>query len=300
MQIITITVSAIISWALLSVVSRILLVNFDLDPWLFSFLQLVSGGLTLLLIGYRGAGGANSFARPSTWVLGALRVLSAALYTAVLAIISVLETGIISALNLPVVAVFVWVLHKQRPSAIAWVGHAILLVVVTVMARRLESDLQLTVLGLMGLNAMCLAAMNLIAEQHPENKTATLSGRAWFTGVVLAITAAMFLCLRILQGQEILTQITIPLILSSVIVGMFLRAPSMFLAFWAVSNAGAQGYTAAISLLPLFGMMFEQAAVAVGLLDTSRFQVESLYLALVALAGTLLIWFSGQAFVQKK
>ncbi len=73
----------------------------------------------------------------------------------------------------------------------------------------------------------------------------------------------------------------------------------MFLAFWAVSVAGAQGYTAAIALLPLFGMVFEQSAVWLGLLDTSRFQLENFYIALLALAGTLLVWSSKHTFGPK-
>ena len=37
-------------------------------------------------------------------------------------------------------------------------------------------------------------------------------------------------------------------------------------------------------------MVFEQIAIAAGLLDVSRFEYEFLYIAILALAGTLLIW----------
>ncbi|MEM7667616.1 MAG: EamA family transporter [Pseudomonadota bacterium] len=296
MQPILITISAIVSWALLSVVSRVLLVNLDLDPWMFSFLQLVAGGLALLFIGYRGAGSSSSFLRPSTWMLGALRVLSAALYTAVLASISVMEAGIIGSINLPVIAILAWGLSRKPPVGLAWIGHAVVLAAVALMTFRLEADLRPVILGLMGLNAVCLAAMNLIAEHHPENTSATLSGRAWFSGVVLAITAAAFLGLRLLQGGEIVNALSTSLIVSSIAVGVLLRAPSMFLAFWAVNIAGAQSYTAAIALLPLFGMMFEQTGVYLGVLETTRFQFENLYIAVFTLAGTLLVWASKQSF----
>lgn len=159
----------------------------------------------------------------------------------------------------------------------------------------MESDVRTIVLGLMGLNALCLGAMNLIAEYHPENKSASLSGRAWFSGVVLAITAAAFLVVRTIQGGEIIGAFSWSLVVSSVTVGVLLRAPSMFLTFWAISVAGAQGYTAAIAFLPLFGMMLEQTAVALGLLDASRFQFEFLFFALLALVGTLLVWVAKRA-----
>ena len=287
---ITITISAVLSWAILSVASRIILISFDIDPWMFSFLQLVAGGVALLAIGLKGAGARRSFTRISTWMLGAFRVLSAALYTAVLAIISVLEAGTIGAINLPVIAVMVFLLSRTPPRGLAWVGHLIILVSVALMAMQLESEVRAIVLGLMGLNALCLGAMNLIAEYHPENKSASLSGRAWFSGVVLAITAAAFLVVRTIQGGEIIGAFSWSLVVCSFTVGVLLRAPSMFLTFWAISVAGAQGYTAAIAFLPLFGMMLEQTAVALGLLDASRFQFEFLVFALLALVGTLLVW----------
>lgn len=286
--------SAIVSWALLSVGSRALLVSLDLDPWMFSFLQLVAGGMTLLFVGYHAAGSSESFLRPSTWILGVLRVLSAALYTAVLAIISVLEAGVIGSMSLPVVAVIVWLLRRKPPPGLAWVGHGLVVASVVLMTSRLEGDLRLVVLSLMGLNAICLAAMNLIAERHPENVSASFAGRAWFSGVVLAITASVFLGLRLLQGGAFVMAVSAPLLMSGIAVGVLLRAPSMFLAFWAVSVAGAQGYTAAIALLPLFGMALEQAAIMLGLLEASRFQATNLFIALIALAGTLAVWASNQ------
>lgn len=63
---ITITISAVLSWAILSVASRIILVNFDIDPWMFSFLQLVTGGVALLAVGFKGSGARRSFNRIST------------------------------------------------------------------------------------------------------------------------------------------------------------------------------------------------------------------------------------------
>lgn len=257
---------------------------------MFSFLQLVAGGITLLAIGARGAGATQSFTRTSTWVLSALRVLSAALYTAVLAWISVLEAGTIGSINLPVIAFLIFMLNRATPSGLAWLGHVMILMAAALMAFQFQPDVRAAVLGLMGLNAVCLGAMNVIAERHPENTSSSLSGRAWFSGVVLSITAAVFLGVRVVQGGEAFGTLDGPLILSSLLVGVLLRAPSMFLTFWAISVSGAQGYTAAIAFLPLFGMAIEQIAIAVGFLEISRFEYEFVYIAILALAGTLLVW----------
>ncbi|MEL7117565.1 MAG: translation-associated GTPase, partial [Pseudomonadota bacterium] len=92
-RVVTVTLSAMACWALLSVISRILLLRYGIDPWAFAFLQLCAGGLALILLGARRGQNLASFRRPTTWIIGALRVTSAALYTAVLAWISVLEAG---------------------------------------------------------------------------------------------------------------------------------------------------------------------------------------------------------------
>ncbi|MEM7173476.1 MAG: DMT family transporter [Pseudomonadota bacterium] len=290
MKTIFVAISAVLLWSLLSVISRILLVNLGLDPWNFSFLQLVAGGGVLLLAGWRGGHALSSFTRPSTWVLGALRVLSAALYTAVIASISVLEAGVIGAMNLPVVAVFVWGLTHRQPSGIAWAGHVIVILAVVLMAGRLEPGMRGLAVGLMLLNAICLAAMNLIAERHPENTGGTPAARIWFSGVVLAVTASLFLGARLIQGGHVTGMLDPALLLAGLGVGVFLRAPSMFLTFSAIKMAGAQSYTAAIALLPLFGMVFEQTSVWFGFLDVSRFQFANVCIAILALGGSLMVW----------
>ncbi|QBY01552.1 hypothetical protein E2K80_13145 [Rhodophyticola sp. CCM32] len=287
-----ITTGAILCWALLSVVSRILLLAYDLDPWMFSFLQLFAGGVALLILSGKGGLDLTSFVRPSTWVLGALRVLSAALYTAVLVWVSVPEAGIFGALNLPVVAIIVWIVMGQRPARFEWVGHGLALGAVVMLALQLEPGFRTTVLGLMGLNALCLAGMSLLVEAHPDNRSDLPGARTRFTGAVLLVTAIVFLAARIVQTGSVDGRVDMTLILSSVAVGIFLRAPAMLLAFWSIRLAGTQNYTAAISLLPVFGLVFEQLAVALGLIETSRFQIGTVYLLGLVLLGTFLILFA--------
>lgn len=281
-----VTLGAIVWWALLSAVSRVLMVNYNLDPWLFGFLQLCTGGIGLLLISGRGALDLRSFKRPSTWAISGFRVLSAAIYTVVLASVSVLEAGTLGGINIPVLAVMLWVISSKRPGALEWVGFAVILIAVFVMAFRLEAGVQLRVISLMLVNASCLAAMNLLAERHPENLSENFADRFRFTGAVLLITAILFVVVRLLQNGSFAGLGDPVLLLASTVVGVTLRAPAMVLAFWSIKLAGAQGYTAAIAILPLVGMMFEQIAYAVGLLDVSRFQLDILWLALAVLLGT--------------
>lgn len=284
-----VTFSSMLCWAILSVVSRILLLHFGFDPWAFSFVQLCAGGVMLLMISGRGALNPISFLRPMTWVLGALRVVSAALYTTVLASVSVLEAGILGTLNLPIIVIAVWVLSRKRPTRMEWVGHLLILGAIGILVQTLEPEIRYVVAWLMGVNALCLALITLLSERHPDNISDLPGARARFSGAVLLVTAAFFLVARLVQAGPGETGVGMPLLASGVLVGIILRAPAMYLAFWSIRLAGAMGYTAAVTLLPVFGMMFEQMAVAAGLLESSRFRIETLGLVVVVIAGTLLV-----------
>lgn len=283
---IIVTIGGILCWALLAVVSRILLLRFAFDPWSFSFVQLCAGGSVLLAVSARQGLPFRSFARPATWILGMLRVLSAALYTALLVWVSVLEAGVLGATNVPVIAMAAWVVLQRRPARGEWLGHLVILLAALVLAGSLESDIRAQAVGLSVLNAICLAAITLLAERHPENVSDAPGVRLGFTGAVLMVTAAITLAIRMAQGDGGADEIDWSLLIAGAAVGTTLRAPSMVLSFWSIRLVGAQGYAAAIALLPLFGMVFEQAAVATGLLAHSRFETATLILALIALAGT--------------
>lgn len=284
-----VTAGAILSWALLSVVSRIVLLNFGLDAWSFSFIQLCAGGLVLLVLGGRRSLELSRFARPAIWVLGVLRVLSASLYTAVLVWVSVLEAGTIGSVSVPLVAVAVWMLSGRRPGRGEWFGHLVILCAVAALLAGLEGAVRYAVAGLMGLNALCLVGIAILAERHPDNLSDEPGVRLRFTGSVLLVTAALFLAARFMVGGAAAAAWDWRLLEIGVAVGVLLRAPSMVLSFWSIKLVGAQTYTAAVAFLPLLGMAFEQIAVAAGLIDDSRFQIETLFLALCAVAGTLLV-----------
>ncbi|AHD11544.1 hypothetical protein [Phaeobacter gallaeciensis] len=286
---IVVTVAAMFFWALLSVVSRILLLKYDLDPWMFSFIQLCAGGTALILLSGERRLDTSSFSRPTTWMLGALRVTSAAIFTAVLALISVLEAGLVGTLNLPVIMLVVWVMSGTRPSSLETIGQLLVFGAILAILWCLEADIRGPATWLMVLNAFCLAAITLLSERHPDNLGDQPGARARFTGAVLLVTATIFLGVRSVHDGFSTAPVSMPLLISSVAVGVFLRAPAMFFVFWSIRLVGAMRYTASVTLLPLFGLIFEQWAIAAGLLDVTRFRVVTLYLAVIIVVGTAVV-----------
>ncbi len=294
---VAITLAAILSWTALVAASRVLLLRLGLDPWAFSFVQLVAGGGVLLAAGGRRRLDLSSFRRPSTWILGVFRVLSAASYTAVLAWISVLEAGVLAAVNVPMVAAAVWLAFGRRPARGEWLGHLAIGIAILPLVASLEGGLRHPAVGLMLFNEVCLVAGTLLAERHPDNLSDEPGARLRFTGAVLLVTGALFLAIRLAQAGIVgglagsATDIawSWPLLIWGTVVGVALRAPSMVLSFWSARLVGAQNYMAAASLLPVLGMLLEQAAFAGGLIDVSRFRPETAVLALGIVAGTLLV-----------
>ena len=286
---ILVTLGAVLSWAALLAASRVLMLRLGLDPWAFSFVQLCAGGVVLLAVGGSGRIGVSSLGRPATWMLGVLRVLSAASYTAVLAWLSVMEAGVLGAINVPLVAIAVWLAFGRRPARGEWLGQSVILATILPLVAGLDGGLWHPAVGLMLFNEVCLVAATLLAERHPDNISDQPGVRLRFTGAVLLVTAALFLAVRAAQGETADGLWDWRLLAAGAAVGVAFRAPSMVLSFWSIRLVGAQNYMASAALLPLLGMILEQAAFAAGLIDVSRFRVGTALLALGVVAGTLLV-----------
>jgi len=286
---ILVTFAATFWWAALSVTSRALLLKLSLDPWMFTFIQLCAGGAILLLIGGRKTASIQSFKSPYTWVLGVLRVISAALYTSILGYVSVLETGTIGTLSVPFIAIFAWISGGDRFSRTEWVGHLMIMAGIMVIIWQLNPEIRQTTTILMLLNAASVVAMNLLAERHPENSSSHMGVRLRFTGSVLLVTAGIFMGLKLLQGELTGQMWDLDIVIAGVAVGVLLRAPSMVFAFWSIKLIGALKYTVAVSALPFVGFAIEQATIKLGLLDQSQVQFDTILLAALVLAGTFVV-----------
>jgi len=284
-----VTIGSVFAWAALAAANRILLLRFGLDPWTFTFVQMCAGGAALLATCGWGRLDLASFCRPATWVIGALRVLSAALYASVLARVSVLDSGILGAVNMSMVAVSIWLVFGRRPARCEWPGHVVIVISILLLVADLPGGLWNPAVLLMSLNEVCMVATTLLAERHPDNVSDDPRPRLQFTGALLLITAVLFLAVRTASGETMAAVWNWRLLVAGAAVGVALRAPSMLLTFWSIRLAGAQNYVAALSLLPLLGMVFEHSASIVGLIHVSHFEADNVPLALGVVAGTVLV-----------
>ena len=287
-----VTGGAVLSWAALLVVSRVVLLRYQIDPWSYSFLQLAAGGAALVAAGGLRQPDFTVFRRPSTWALGVLRVLSAASFTAVVVWVNVLEASVLGSINVPLAALAVWALLGRRPTRGEWVGHLVLLLAVAWLLLGLEAEILRPVLTLMLFGEACLIGATLIAEKHPDNLSARPGARLRLSGAVLLVTALLFLAIR--GGSDGIAALaptawSWPLLTAGVLAGIGLRAPALVLSFWSIRLIGGQNYLAAVAVMPLLGLGLEALAAAGGFIEVFRFSPAQLPPAFGVVLGSLLV-----------
>lgn len=292
-----VTLAAVGSWALLLVVSRALLLAWDLDPWAFSFIQLITGGLFLLLLSSGGSVPVSALRRLDTWIFGGLRVLTASAFTAALVHVSVLQVGLLGVMNVPMAVLAVWFVFGRVPGRRELPGHLAILTGIALLIARLDGGLANPAVWLILISEIAVVASSLIAEAHPNNQGDGLRARLRFTGLTLVVTALIFLVVR--AGQSMLTGdggalgldgLTSPsLWLAGLVVGVALRGPSMYLTFWSINAVGTHNYLAAVAFLPLVGQAFEYLLALGGWLPMPALDIYDLGLIVAIIGGACLI-----------
>jgi hypothetical protein len=299
---IAVTATAIATWSLVLVISRNLLLHHGFNPWSFSFVQLLAGGLLFALFPGRSGAEQTPLAHrlrpltdPRTLLLGLLRVLSASSFTAAVVHVTVSEASVIGSISVTLSAISVWVLFKRRPAPWEWLGHGMLIALILILIPSLDGGWRNPAILLLVFNEFCVVASSLIAERHPDNLKDDTSTRVRFTGSVLLVTAALLLAIRLIdresgtQFDELVVSLPVPLVVYGIIVGITLRAPAMLFSFWSIRLIGAQNYMAAAASLPLAGLAMAGIAEYMGLLPVTAVLPQLANAVLVQLACLMIL-----------
>ncbi len=278
-------------WAVLLVVSRIVLVTYDVDPWSFTFVQLIAGGAVSIAAS---AGGEpvdwSSLRRGRTWLYGAFRVTTAAAFTAALAHTTVTYAGLLGTINLVLGVIGATLVYGRWPSRPEYAGLAVVLAgVALVAATRLDGGLRNPAVALMLVSELAVVGAALVAESHPDNAGESRNVRLRFSGVVLVLTASLFLALRLVQqaidgGPLGDTVDTSPAMwIAGIVVGVTLRGPAMYTALNATRLVGAEVYLMVAASLAFIGLVLETAAGALGVADPPTFDaIDGVLLVTIA------------------
>ncbi|MBG6155362.1 hypothetical protein IWQ52_000011 [Labrenzia sp. EL_159] len=299
--------ASLASWALLLVTSRVILFAWPVDPWLFTLIQMMAGGIFLIAIAGRGKGFADALSDPFTWLYGGLRVATAAFFTAALTYTSTYNAAFLGIVSVPISLAVLWLILSRQPSRIELPGHCVVFFGFVFLAGSLDDGWRNPAIVLMILSELCVVASTLIAEFHPLNQTSDTRQRARLTGIMLLASAFVMLILATGFGfvaqwlpdlqsgiPETLTRMTDPsevfnpaLWISATLVGVVLRGPSLFLALKAIHHVRTEKYIAAMAGLPFLTFAMETLAVSFGWLAPSHSTQMTVFWGSVMTFGSL-------------
>lgn len=290
---------AVGSWALLLALSRAAVLTWGLDPWMFTFLQLISGGAFLLVVSSGAETGTTALRRPDTWLIGIFRVATAAFYTVALVYVDVMQASLFNAYGTPLAAVAVWLVFSRRPSRLELWGHVPILIGSVTVASGFEGGFTNPAVFFLLLSGICVLGANLLAERHPHMAALSPRTRIRVTGAVLLLTAFGFAGWRALQavvgwagpsGDFEASDLLLPeLWIAGIGIGITLRGLSTYLGFRAAAVAGAHNYTASLLAMPLIGAGLEALLASAGYGVVPRFGSSDLLACCFTLGGGAIV-----------
>ena len=295
-----IALSSITVWAILLVISRGLLIKYRFDPWSFACIQLISGGSVLIAFSTGGTVDWRSLRRISTWCYGVLRVVSASAFTTAIVHVSVVYAGLLGTMNVPVAMIAVWYLFSRKPVKWEWPGHVAIGGGIILLIIQMDDGIHNPAVLWMAVTTVSTVTSTIIAEKHPDNNNADPLARRRFTGVVLLITAVLFLIWRIVQTassgyEEAQTGMLAPVVfdiklwIAGILLGGVFRGPAMHLSLQSIRLVGADTYLIVVAMLPFMGWIFELIAVRIGLLQPSPVPFFHLMTGLVIVGSCVLV-----------
>ena len=276
-------------WAMLLVCNRIALTSFDIDPYAMTCWQLVFGGIALVLMAPGRRIPWRQFTLPINWAYGILRVMTGVTWTAALVYISAPESGILSQTGMPLAALAATFILGRPPGRSEWLGHAALIAGAVWLAWHLPGGFANPAVLLMLASEVTAISSSVLAEKHPDNQIKDAWAHLRFTGVLLLITASIFLAVPPLV--DLISPVPIPYIstaglfgtetlIAGLLIGVLFRGPAMVLSLRSIKTAGIEKYILSTSVLPFILLGLEMIAASFGLTPTpahnSVFWISSL------------------------
>lgn len=290
--------TAVASWAVLIVISRILVVGCGFNPWVLSFIQMAIGGAAMIVVAGRGPMPLKALRNPHTWVYGSLRVLAAATLTAALAHGTAAEISVLSTLFIPVGILLAWALFARRPGPADALGSLVILAGIAGVAGGLPGGILGTATALMVISATATAVGTAVVELHPENQADDRKTRLRLTGAAMLVTAALMLLAVMAAGyldpggavavHVPLAAVAEPAVwIAGVLVGVLLRGPSTYFTFRAIRMVGSENYLMGVALMPVLNLAGETLAAAAGLLPAPMLSAPTVAAGMLGIAGAV-------------
>lgn len=192
-----VTIACILSWSLISVVGRAVLLEFSLAPATFVFIQMISGGLALVLLSPKRIQsiGFAPLKHFHTWAFGGLRIVSASFYVGTFLYISATNTAFLGASNVTWSVLYVWFLLGRKPQWVEVPGHIVILVTWVLLALQFDGQFSNPGIWLLLISQFVITIAITLGETHPLNQNNNSGDTLYLTGMVLVVSAIILLFL---------------------------------------------------------------------------------------------------------
>ncbi|MEQ9348186.1 MAG: EamA family transporter [Thalassospira sp.] len=309
MPVLILLLSTTLIWAMLLVCNRIALTSFDIDPYAMTCWQLVFGGIALVLMAPGRRIPWRQFTLPINWAYGFLRVMTGVTWTASLLYISAPESGILSQTGMPLAAIAATFILGRAPGRSEWLGHATLIAGAVWLAWHLPGGFTNPAVLLMLASEVTAISSSVLAEKHPDNQIKDAWAHLRFTGVLLLITASIFLAVPPLV--DLISPVPIPYIstaglfgtetlIAGLVIGVLFRGPAMVLSLRSIKTAGIEKYILSTSILPFILLALEMIAARFGLTPPPTHDSVFWISSLLIMIGIIQITVSKQRHASKQ
>lgn len=270
----TIALATAALWAVYLVVTRFVVARAGLDPWAYTLVQLLVGGLVILWIGRTAPGDWRSLFTPWMVSYGVLRVGITGASSAALAWLTVTQSTLLSTTNVLMGALAALVVHRLAPPRGEGPALAALALGLVILVACLQpAAAYWGALWLLASESGVVVAA-LAVERHPRNRSDDIAVRSRFTAETLIITSMVLIVAWSAVGALGLSRspwdgagnaFGNPMLwLWGIAAGLLFRAPGQWLTFYTLRHAGTQAYLIALMLMPAFAIAIELAAGAAG------------------------------------
>lgn len=304
-------IACIISWSLLTVWSRIILLEYQIAPATFVFIQMLSGGLALVLLAKKRIKsiGITPLKQLYTWGFGFFRVISASFYIAATVYLSASNVAFLGALSVSISVFMVWVLLKRKPRLIELPGHIVMIVAAYFMVMEFTGQFSNPAIWLLLISQIIGTFAIIIGEIHPLNQNNSSGDTLYLTGMVLLASAIILLSLSYLAAEfnnslpkgfypeirEAINRFALSDIFNpyawafGFAMGVSFRAISIYYSLRSVKLTSTEFYLGAMCIMPFTNLALEILASNLGYLPAYSFDVSSFVLGCFITFGSLYI-----------
>ena len=300
--------SAVTLWGILDAASRYSVVTLGVDPWMFSCINLMAGGAVMVMVAGRKHHNMSTLYNAHTWLFGFFRVLTTLCLVFAFTSISASEANFMLRINVIMGFIAAYLLFKRKMHKTDIPGGILLIIGFLTIALRQEDGFLNFAVILVIIAAVCDIILITIAETHPVSKRASgLKARLRYTGFVLLVTSFFFMGIAFLLAQlkanldistlplwvqtpidqaPTLKSFSTPLVwVTGVTIGIFLRAPSMYLYLYAARLLKTEVLTMAATFAPFAALGAEGLFFAFGLMHSPTLDIIDIFAGTLMTAG---------------